>query len=156
MFGCVCTFVCICGCICVCVCVCLVNVCIHRVGRDCGVIVCVCEHQILQPPFLPSIILPSSPFPSLCQKNYSTIVRTKDLDSSLMVVSDSSEAVTLLLSNQIVAFLNKNASSVEYIHLSDLYTGATRDRRGMVPSLHPSSNPPTCPQSLSHPLSSLL
>ncbi|KAL5496408.1 hypothetical protein EMCRGX_G012683 [Ephydatia muelleri] len=60
-------------------------------------------------------------------KNYSTIVRTKDLDSSLMVVSDSSEAVTLLLSNQIVAFLNKNASSVEYIHLSDLYTGAARD-----------------------------
>ncbi|KAL5496567.1 hypothetical protein EMCRGX_G012873 [Ephydatia muelleri] len=55
------------------------------------------------------------------------IVRTKDLDSSLMVVSDSSEAVTLLLSNQIVAFLNKNASSVEYIHLSDLYTGAARD-----------------------------
>eukprot|EP00731_Ephydatia_muelleri_P033413 Em0029g19a len=61
-------------------------------------------------------------------KNYSTIVRTKDLDSSLMVVSDSSEAVTLLLSNQIVAFLNKNASSVEYIHLSDLYTGAAHDR----------------------------
>ncbi|KAL5496417.1 hypothetical protein EMCRGX_G012696 [Ephydatia muelleri] len=68
----------------------------------------------------------SSPFPS--QKNYTTIVRTKDLDSSLMVVSDSSEAVTLLLSNQIVTFLNKNASSVEYIHLSDLYTGAARDR----------------------------
>eukprot|EP00731_Ephydatia_muelleri_P007917 Em0004g255a len=61
-------------------------------------------------------------------KNYSTIVRTKDLDSSLMVISDSSEAVILLLSNQIVAFLNKNASSVEYIHLSDLYTGAARDR----------------------------
>eukprot|EP00731_Ephydatia_muelleri_P007985 Em0004g323a len=60
-------------------------------------------------------------------KNYSTIVRTKDLDSSLMVVSDSSEAVILLLSNQIVAFLNKNASSVEYIHLSDLYTGAALD-----------------------------
>eukprot|EP00731_Ephydatia_muelleri_P005606 Em0002g1782a len=61
------------------------------------------------------------------RKNYSTIVRTKDLDSSLMVVSDSSEAVTLLLSNQIVVFLNKNASSIEYIHLSDLYTGAARD-----------------------------
>ncbi|KAL5496827.1 hypothetical protein EMCRGX_G013190 [Ephydatia muelleri] len=61
-------------------------------------------------------------------KHYSTIVRTKDLDSSLMVVSDSSEAVTLLLSNQIVAFLNKNTSSVEYIHLSDLHTGAARDR----------------------------
>eukprot|EP00731_Ephydatia_muelleri_P008529 Em0004g867a len=60
-------------------------------------------------------------------KHYSTIVRTKDLDSSLMVVSDSSEAVTLLLSNQIVAFLNKNTSSVEYIHLSDLHTGAARD-----------------------------
>ncbi|KAL5496813.1 hypothetical protein EMCRGX_G013173 [Ephydatia muelleri] len=61
-------------------------------------------------------------------KHYSTIVRTKDLDSSLMVVSDSSEAVTLLLSNQIVAFLNKNTSSIEYIHLSDLHTGAARDR----------------------------
>eukprot|EP00731_Ephydatia_muelleri_P007889 Em0004g227a len=45
---------------------------------------------------------------------------------------DSSEAVTLLLSNQIVAFLNKNASSVEYIHLSDLYTGAARDSEGEV------------------------
>eukprot|EP00731_Ephydatia_muelleri_P007886 Em0004g224a len=54
-----------------------------------------------------------------------------------MVVSDSSDSsdsseavVTLLLSNQIVAFLNKNSSSVEYIHLSDLYTGAARDRGG--------------------------
>ncbi|KAL5496392.1 hypothetical protein EMCRGX_G012665 [Ephydatia muelleri] len=73
----------------------------------------------------------------LSQENYSTIVCTKELHSSLMVVSDSSDSsdsseavVTLLLSNQIVAFLNKNSSSVEYIHLSDLYTGAARDRGG--------------------------
>eukprot|EP00731_Ephydatia_muelleri_P036951 Em0362g1a len=75
----------------------------------------------------------------LSQENYSTIVCTKELHSSLMVVSDSSDSsdsseavVTLLLSNQIVAFLNKNSSSVEYIHLSDLYTGAARDRRTLV------------------------
>ena len=54
---------------------------------------------------LPPSLLPPLPIPSLCQKNYSTIVRTKDLDSSLMVVSDSSEAVTLLLSNQIVVLI---------------------------------------------------
>ena len=81
----------------------------------------VSEDQVLK---INCISLPLPPF----QKNHSTVVRTKDLDSSLMVVSDSSEAVTLLLSNQIISFLNKNASIIEYIHLSDLYTGAARDR----------------------------